>query len=69
MAGSGKSETTKACGIVSFIVYICLFLVMSFILIGVSVSVCDKVSYKYLRANLFKGKLLSKLEWERESYY
>ena len=44
MAGSGRSETTKSCGIVSLIIYLGLFLIMSFILIGVSVSVCDKVS-------------------------
>ena len=44
MAGSGRSETTKNCGIVSFLIYLVLFTIMSFILIGVSVKVCVKVN-------------------------
>ena len=44
MAGSGRSEDTKKCGLVYLIIYASLFLIMSFILIGISVKVCEKVS-------------------------
>jgi len=44
MAGSGRSEQTKDCGKIFIATYLFLFLIMSFILIGISVRVCEKVS-------------------------
>jgi hypothetical protein len=46
MAGSGRSEDTKTCGKVVGIIYIALFFLMSLILIGISVRVCEKVRIK-----------------------
>ena len=43
MAGSGRSEDTKSCGKVFGVVYLGLFLLMSFILLGISVRICEKV--------------------------
>ena len=43
MAGSGRSETVKSQGVVFWIIYAVLFFIMSLILIGISVKVCEKV--------------------------
>ena len=45
MAGSGRSEDTKTCGKVFGVIYALLFLIMSFILIGISVRICEKENY------------------------
>jgi hypothetical protein len=37
------SESTKRCGLVTLIIYASLFFLMSLILIGISVKVCEKV--------------------------
>lgn len=43
MAGSGRSDDTKSCGKCFGVIYLGLFLIMSFILIGISVRICEKV--------------------------
>jgi len=45
MAGSGRLEDVKNCGKVYLVIYLGLFLIMSFILIGISVSICQKENY------------------------
>ena len=44
MAGSGKGSDTKTCGIITLIIYAACFFLMSLILIGISVKVCEKVT-------------------------
>lgn len=56
MAGSGRSDSTKLCGMCFGVIYLGLFLIMSFILIGISVRICEKVSgHRFI---MLLGKLL-----------
>ncbi len=42
--GSGRSDATKRCGIVMGIIGLISYFIMSLVLIGIAVHVCDMVS-------------------------
>lgn len=54
MAGSGKGSDTKICGIITLIIYAACFFLMSLILIGISVKVCEKVTVNSSLLSIFR---------------